>query len=128
MALDGTTLRFLGDQYSTDVISNRSTEFLQNALSANKPFFLGIAPIGPHSTLLETTMDFSAPISAKRHENLFPDAIVPRTPNFNLANVSNVQDNLHTKPLYTDCVGPKARRGELHEKFAAAIRQSNHLL
>ncbi|KAJ3498525.1 hypothetical protein NLG97_g1050 [Lecanicillium saksenae] len=73
--------RFTGE-YSTDLIAKRSLEFLKEGMDANQPFFLGIAPIAPHS---ELTYTFREPVPAGRHQELFPDAQIPRNKNFNPA-------------------------------------------
>ncbi|KHO00417.1 arylsulfatase precursor [Metarhizium album ARSEF 1941] len=78
MALDRDEYRSIKGQYSTDVIANRSLEFLGNAMDAGRPFFLGIAPIAPHANT-----GFTSPVPAERHSHLFPDAVIPRTPSFN---------------------------------------------
>jgi arylsulfatase A-like enzyme len=80
-------------QHSVDVLARKAYGFLSDALVAKKPFFLGIAPVAPHSNvelkaIWENSTDieratFSPPIPAKRHEHLFADVKVPRTPNFN---------------------------------------------
>ena len=85
MALDNGPVKFHTGQYSTDLIANRSVEFLGDAITADKPFFLGITPIGPHSeTLLgKNGAEFRAPVPADRHKDLLSGVKVPRTPNFN---------------------------------------------
>ncbi|SPO01686.1 probable arylsulfatase [Cephalotrichum gorgonifer] len=89
-------------QYTTDVLAGKALGFLDDAVSGGKPFFLGIAPVAPHSNvnynllphlddddIIDLPEDpdvrnfFSAPIPADRHAHLFQDAIVPRTANFN---------------------------------------------
>lgn len=80
MVLDMDTPQLYTGNYSTDLVAARSVEFLGNALDANKPFFLGVAAIAPHS---EGRPPFSTPVPAARHEKLFPGVVVPRTPNFN---------------------------------------------
>ncbi|KAH7310577.1 alkaline-phosphatase-like protein [Stachybotrys elegans] len=87
-------------EYSTDVIAKKALGFLADASASDKPFFLGIAPIAPHSNVNSTILnpvkgpDDDVPVSddlfrvnipkaAKRHEHLFPDVKVPRTDNFN---------------------------------------------
>ncbi|CAK7238795.1 MAG: hypothetical protein STHCBS139747_000214 [Sporothrix thermara] len=89
-------------QYTVDVLANKAFGYLEDA-AANwdahgTPFFLGIAPVAPHSNVemrpsrggggdtgdvLDVT--FTPPIAAKRHEHLFADLEVPRTPHFNPA-------------------------------------------
>ncbi|GIJ90836.1 hypothetical protein Asppvi_009799 [Aspergillus pseudoviridinutans] len=78
-------------QYTTDVISEKSLGFLNDALSSDRPFFLAVAPIAPHSNIDPSALGtggtkgtlMTAPIPAERHKDLFPDAKVPRTANFN---------------------------------------------
>jgi hypothetical protein len=111
---DGSPKSYKG-QYSTDIISEKALGFLDDAARAvhEKPFFLAIAPIGPHAqvdlglevgnetmrsgdvddSLLDSIKNvppnsgpqatFSAPIPAERHAQLFSDLQIPRTPNFN---------------------------------------------
>ncbi|KAF1983613.1 putative arylsulfatase [Aulographum hederae CBS 113979] len=74
-------------EYSTDLIRDKSLNFLTDAAAAKKPFFLGVAPIAPHNqpgpSRLNSTADSTIPQPAWRHEKLFPDVKVPRTSNFN---------------------------------------------
>lgn len=81
--------------HTTDVLTAKSYGLLDEAVKAGSPFFLGIAPVAPHSNLvvrsgqdMNNSSDFSKievtpPIPADRHKDLFKDAKVPRTPNFN---------------------------------------------
>ncbi|BFZ65269.1 hypothetical protein YB2330_006432 [Saitoella coloradoensis] len=82
-------------QYSTDVLAAKTYGFLDEAVERyeeeSEPFFLAIAPVAPHSNVEFNSLDIingpefktTAPLAADRHAHLFPDAIVPRTPNFN---------------------------------------------
>ncbi|KAF3033334.1 hypothetical protein E8E11_003431 [Didymella keratinophila] len=73
-------------EYSTDLISAAAVGFLDDATKASdRPFFLGVAPIAPHSETITGggAAKFNAPVPAKRHSHLFPNVTVPRTPNFN---------------------------------------------
>ncbi|EUC40476.1 hypothetical protein COCMIDRAFT_108726 [Bipolaris oryzae ATCC 44560] len=72
-------------QYSTDLITNKSIEFLEEAAKSHAPFFLGVMPIAPHS---ETTFEngkavFNPPVPAERYKDLYHGVKVPRTSNFN---------------------------------------------
>lgn len=67
--------------YSTDVVAGKAYGFLDDALNADKPFFITIAPTSPHSNVKNGTQ--SPPRPAERHKYLFPEAKVPRTANFN---------------------------------------------
>lgn len=66
--------------------------FLLDALNADQPFFLTVAPIGPHTHAEEVDVGgppvWTNPQPAKRHEHLFQDVKIPRRPSFNAARVS----------------------------------------
>ncbi|KKY13731.1 putative arylsulfatase [Phaeomoniella chlamydospora] len=68
-------------QYSTDLIRDKSFGFLDDAVKADKPFFLTIAPVAPHNNV-QGGRD-TKPIPAPRHRGLFKDVKIPRTKNFN---------------------------------------------
>ncbi|KAK6814360.1 hypothetical protein RU639_009474 [Aspergillus parasiticus] len=78
-------------QHTIDVLRKKALGLLDDAVaeSHERPFFLTIAPIAPHSNFEMTnasdytTFRFSAPIPLERHKDLFPDAKVPRTEHFN---------------------------------------------
>lgn len=85
-------------QHSVDVLAQKALGFLDDAARGDRPFFLGIAPVAPHSNVkinlpngrapdspddIEKAAVFTPPIPAARHAHLFPDVQVPRTPNFN---------------------------------------------
>ncbi|KEF54620.1 uncharacterized protein A1O9_09062 [Exophiala aquamarina CBS 119918] len=55
------------------------------ASKSNRPFFMGIAPNAPHTEAVigPNSLWFDVPKPAKRHENLFLDAKIPRGPSFN---------------------------------------------
>jgi N-acetylglucosamine-6-sulfatase len=67
--------------YSTDIVAERSVEYLDIAIAAGKPFFLGVAPIGPHSETING--QFNPAVPANRHKDLYPGLKVPRTSSFN---------------------------------------------
>jgi arylsulfatase A-like enzyme len=90
---------YLG-QHTVDVLKEKALGFLDEAVSHDEPFFLGIAPIAPHSNVNAAGLELlppdedapiiapppglvGPPIPALRHRHLFPDAKVPRGPNFN---------------------------------------------
>lgn len=71
--------------YSTDLVSEKSIRFLDEAIHDrdHKPFFLVVTPIGPHSEEMDHKGDFDAPLPAHRHKDWYPDLKAPRTSNFN---------------------------------------------
>ncbi|KAI0468019.1 arylsulfatase-like protein [Xylaria cf. heliscus] len=81
-------------QNSVDVLARKAIGLLNEAYDARRPFFLGIAPVAPHSDIQSpafkhgnhsnlTEVKFSPPVPARRHAHLFPGVKVPRTKNFN---------------------------------------------
>ncbi|KAJ5290722.1 uncharacterized protein N7443_010975 [Penicillium atrosanguineum] len=75
-------------QHTTDVITKKALGFLNDALEGERPFFVTIAPIAPHSNVdpsaIETgEITMGAPIPLERHQHLFEDVKVPRTKHFN---------------------------------------------
>ncbi|KAE8154437.1 alkaline-phosphatase-like protein [Aspergillus avenaceus] len=85
-------------RHTIDVIRQKALGYLDDAIaeSEDRPFFLTIAPIAPHSNFEMandsdvTTFRFSAPIPLDRHRGWFPNAKVPRTANFNPDSPSGV--------------------------------------
>jgi hypothetical protein len=86
--------RNLPGEYSTDLVANAALGFLDDAIAApDRPFFVGVAPIAPHSETITSSPParFEPPVPAKRHEHLFKNVTIPRTPNFNPDTVSHLQ-------------------------------------
>lgn len=86
------TLVFHGtaeEDYLTDVLSGKAKDFIQRMAGGQQPFFLYLATYAPHRPATP----------APRHENLFPDLIAPRAPNFNEADVSAKPKDLQFDPL-----------------------------
>ncbi|KAJ5584753.1 Alkaline phosphatase-like alpha/beta/alpha [Penicillium hispanicum] len=74
--------------HTTDVITKKALGFLDDALEGERPFFVTIAPVAPHSnvdpsSLRDGHIFMSAPIPLQRHQHLFEDVKVPRKENFN---------------------------------------------
>lgn len=64
--------------YGTDVYTRKSVEFIRSSIDDDKPFFLFLSVVAPHTPMTV----------APRHTGLFAGAGVPRTPNFGEADVS----------------------------------------
>jgi arylsulfatase A-like enzyme len=77
------------EDYGTDVYVNKSVDFIQRSAKEGKPFFVYLAPYAPHAPYTP----------APRHDKLFPDAKVPRTPNYNEADVSDKPAYIRNRPL-----------------------------
>lgn len=74
-------------EYSTDLLAEKTYEFLDEATSHDEPFFLGVAPIAPHSDMRLDPFVSAAPQYPERHAGLFKDYKIPRGANFNPENV-----------------------------------------
>lgn len=83
---------YLG-RHTTEVLREKAMGFLNDALVGERPFFLAVTPIAPHSNFNGTfgagsgDLWMDEPIPEERHKHLFPEAKVPRTANFNPINV-----------------------------------------
>jgi len=67
------------EDYSTDVIKNRSIEFIEKSVKRNSPFFLFISVYAPHGP--------SEP--APRHSGLYLDAVYPKSPSYHEEDTSD---------------------------------------
>ncbi|ROW06867.1 hypothetical protein VMCG_04073 [Cytospora schulzeri] len=75
-------------EHTSDLITSKAQGLLEEAIESDKPFFLTVAPIAPHSNLdVERgpgqLPQMTEPIPAERHAGLFQEVKVPRTDNFN---------------------------------------------
>lgn len=79
-------------QYSPDVVAQKAYDFLDEAALHDEPFFLGVAPVAPHSNVKFTEpMKFDTAFYAERHAHLFKDYKIPRSANFNPDKPSGVE-------------------------------------
>jgi N-acetylglucosamine-6-sulfatase len=67
------------EDYFTDVLSRKATDFVRRATSHSQPFFLYLAPAAPHEPA----------IPAQRHKGAFAEEKAPRPPSFNEEDVSD---------------------------------------
>ncbi|MBV6402726.1 MAG: Choline-sulfatase [Anaerolineales bacterium] len=65
--------------YITDVLSEKTVDFIRRSAQDSSPFFIYLSLYAPHQP--------AAP--ARRHEDLFPDLVAPRSPSFNEEDVSD---------------------------------------
>ncbi|KAI8323006.1 alkaline phosphatase-like protein, partial [Martensiomyces pterosporus] len=71
--------------YQTDLILNKSLARIDEVSKKDDPFLFVISPLAPHDEADLDNKQFIPPRPAERHKHLFPNAKVPRTPNFNPA-------------------------------------------
>lgn len=77
------------EDYGTDVYARKTVDFIQR--TAGRPFFVHLSVYAPHGPAT----------AAPRHQNMFPNAQAPRTPNFNEADVSDKPNYIKNRPLLT---------------------------
>lgn len=75
--------------FTTDVLLSKATEFIAQSATGTQPFFLFFSVSAPHEP---------AP-SPSRHAGLFTTSIVPRTPAFNEADMSDKPSFLAQYPV-----------------------------
>lgn len=76
------------NEHTSDLITKKAQNLLQEAITSDKPFFLGVAPVAPHSDVSpdhdsSSLPKMTEPVPAERHAGLFKDIKIPRTKNFN---------------------------------------------
>ena len=65
--------------HDTDLLGKKAVDFIKNQQGDDKPFFMWVAPNAPHSPAY----------LPKRHEGVFSDRSLPRSPSFNEEDVSD---------------------------------------
>ncbi|KAL3476702.1 alkaline-phosphatase-like protein [Aspergillus californicus] len=76
-------------RHTVEVITEKALGFLEDGLDSDRPFFLTVAPVAPHSNVdvsaigsdIPTVM--TEPIPLDRHKSLFEGVKIPRTDHFN---------------------------------------------
>jgi arylsulfatase A-like enzyme len=77
------------EDYLTDVLSDKATDFVRRAASEDQPFFAYVAPTAPHSP--------AAP--SERHEGAFVGKEAPRPPSYS-------EEDISDKPSWIQNLGP----------------------
>jgi arylsulfatase A-like enzyme len=99
-----------GDQpkdYLNDVLTAKAVQVIRDASAAGRPFFVYVLPYTPHSPS----------VAAPRHEGMFADARLPRTPAFGEVDVSD-------KPAFIKSLPPLDERavGRLEDEYRRRLR------
>jgi N-acetylglucosamine-6-sulfatase len=77
--------------YLTDVLARKAVGVIKRAIEAGQPFLLYIAPFTPHTPAT----------SAVRHNDLFADMRLPRSPSFNEIDVSDKPTYVQKRLLFS---------------------------
>lgn len=105
---NGRLIQYAGEaEYSTDVLAAKAVSFVTRMTRRTKPFFLYLAPRAPHEPA----------DPAPRHATAFSEAVAPRVPSFNEADVGD-------KPAWIQAIPTLAasRIGELDAYHGARLR------
>ncbi|KAL4901997.1 hypothetical protein BDW74DRAFT_66581 [Aspergillus multicolor] len=77
-------------RHTVEVITEKALGFLEDGVNGDRPFFLTVAPVAPHSNVDISALGgghsptiMTEPIPLDRHKHLFSDVKVPRTAHFN---------------------------------------------
>jgi arylsulfatase A-like enzyme len=93
------------DDYQTDVLAAKAEEILRAFASADRPFFLSVAPVPPHLERSDESGKGVAPRPAPRHEGSFADEPLPAKASYDEADVSDKPPFVRKLPR----LGEKAR-------------------
>jgi N-acetylglucosamine-6-sulfatase len=88
--------------YVTDVLSSKVNMLLKAWAPSPKPFFLYFNPTAPHGERALPFWSTRDPEPAPRHLGVFGDITVPRTPNFNEADISDKPAVIRNLPPLSD--------------------------
>ena len=78
------------EDYSTDVLSAKATDFVARTAEANQPFFLYLAPYTPHEPATP----------AARHAEAFADVTAPQPPSFDEADIGDKPSFVRDLPKF----------------------------
>jgi N-acetylglucosamine-6-sulfatase len=116
---DNGTVRHYGTSkgdYSTDVLSSRTDEFIAYSASIGKPFFAYVAPLAPHLP--------STPAPRDVHD--YDGAEAPRLPSFDEQDVSDKPPWIQKRPRLTS--SQIARIDNRHEKRVESLQAVDDLV
>lgn len=98
-------VRFYGKgakNYVTDVLAGKAVRYINEKAPSSRPFFLWFTPTAPHGESGNLLGRSRNPTPAKRHIGRYGDAIYPRTPNFDEADVSDKPEFIRDTPRLTE--------------------------
>ncbi len=104
------------EDYLTDVIANKATDFIKRSASDPAPFFLYLPTYAPHGPATP----------GPKYENAFPDAKAPRSPAYNEQDVAD-------KPQWVQNMPPLAAKqqtmiDELYRKRIQSLQSVDDLI
>lgn len=85
--------------YNSDVFSRKAVFFIQRAAQSTSPFFLSVSFLAPHAGAGNLPL---APVPAPRHQGIFSNEPLPKSPSFNEKNVSDKPPGVQELPLLNE--------------------------
>ncbi|KAF2741563.1 sulfatase [Polyplosphaeria fusca] len=85
--------------YSTDKVGDYAYGYLKEAVKHDDPFFVGIAPVTPHSQVGNDPDPAGPPVPSKKYKGTLPHLDVPPADNYAPANRSGVNMVWELDPL-----------------------------
>ena len=96
------------DQYQSDFYTRKAVDFItrrgRTAAGGGKPFFLFVTYLAPHWANASEENDgttIQAPVAAPRHQGRFAGEVLPKSPAFNEADMTDKPASLRSRPLLT---------------------------
>jgi N-acetylglucosamine-6-sulfatase len=95
------------EDYLNDVLTGKAVQVIRKASAADRPFFVYVLPYTPHSPS----------VAAPRHQGMFADAELPRTPAFDEVDISD-------KPAFIRSLPPvdEERFALLEDEYRRRLR------
>jgi len=117
------------EDFLVDVIAHKAADLIRRSAADGTPFFVYVAPFTPHGPST----------AAPRHEGLFEDAVLPRTPAFDEVDVSDKPAIIRNRPrlrprmlarledVYRRRLRSLQSVDDLVDSLVTALRQSGQL-
>lgn len=112
VVVNGKKVRYGQSQadYQTDVLAARAEAILRDFARRNRPFFLSVAPLAPHTERSDEAGKGTPPRPAPRHLGRFADEPMPEKASFDEADVRDKPANIRGLPRLT----PAKKAAVLH--------------
>lgn len=96
--------------YSTDVLGGEVVKTIRDASAKNQPFYLSFTPLSPHVESPEKTQleahgfSWPFPVPAPRYAGRYADELLPKTPSWNQADVSQSPAFVRSRPQLSPAI------------------------
>ena len=107
------------EDYETDVINRKATDFIAGQADKAEPFFMWIAPLAPHTGSFGSCANFApylGPKPAERHRDALARVLVETKFSFNEANVADKPSFIQALPFMTTAKQKQTKRRATHRR------------